>query len=251
MTKKTSASNKSRTVDKPLEIWKSADGEWEWRVLKKRSDLIWGCAVKSPGTFGSWEYGDVHAQTVTANVRTFVDLGFGPGYFADLIPVAVGTEIDVPNSSDPQKSLRPDMFPFLCDYFKEESMSFHSPNEKAEIVFFFSLLLENCPAVLEANWGIQYGGEEAGQFQFDLLVYDKPDDPLYIPFFFNTTNEMHRYEMSQLVEQEVLQFFALALQDQSLMFFDTRFVTLPDELRRDLAPVIRDSLLQSSLSKGN
>lgn len=236
-------------MDNPLEIWKSADGEWEWRVLKKRSAFIWGCAVKSPGTFGSWEYGDVHAQTVTANMRTFVDLGFGPGYFADLIPEAIGTKIEVPDPSESQKSLRPEAFPFLCDYFKEESMSFHCPNEQAKVEFFFSLLLEDCPTVLGADWGIQYGGEEKGQFQFNLLVYDRPDDPLTIPFFFTTANEMHRYEMSQLVEQDALQFFALALQDHSLMFFAARSVALPDDFRRDLAPVIRDSLLQSSVSE--
>ena len=246
MAKKTSGSNKPRTMDTPLEIWKSADGEWEWRVLEKKSDLVWECAVKSPNTFGSWEYGDVYTHTVTANERTFVDLGFGPDYFADLIPIAIGTEIDVPDPNEPQTLLRPEMFPFLCQYFKEDNMSFHCPDEQGEIMFFFNPPFEDCPTVLGSNWGIQYGGEELGQFQFDLLVYDQPDDPLTIPFFFDTTDEKHRYEMSQLVEQETLPFFALALHDQSLIFFDSLFLTLPDDLRRDLAPVIRDSLLHAS-----
>lgn len=249
MAKKTTDPNKPRTVANPLEIWKSADGEWEWRVLRKKSDSIWECAVKSPNTFGSWEYGDVYAQTVTAYERTFVDLGFGLGYFTDIIPTVIGTEIDVPDPGEPQTLLRPEMFPFLCDYFKEDNMSFHCPDDQGKIMFFFNPPLENCPIVLGSKLGIRYSGEIPGRFQFDLLVYDQPDDPLTVPFFFNTMDETHRYEMSQLVEQDTLPLFALALQGQSLIFFDSRFLTLPDDLRRDLAPLIRDSLLRASVVK--
>jgi len=97
-----------------------------------------------------------------------------------------------------------------------------------------------------SKWGFAYGEEQVGHFHFDLVVYDQPNDPLTIPFFFDTTDEEHRYEMSRLVEQETLPFFALALQGKSLIFFDSIFLTLPDDLRRDLAPVIRDSLLHTS-----
>jgi len=137
VTKKTLGSHKPRTVANPVEIWKSTDGEWEWRVLKKKSDLIWECAVKSLDTFGSWEYGDVYAQTVTANERTFVDLGLSPEYFADLIPTAIGAEIEIPDSSHSGVILPPKMFPYLCQYFTEDSMSFHCPDAKGQIVFFF------------------------------------------------------------------------------------------------------------------
>jgi len=64
---------RTRSVDDPYEIWKSADGSWEWRVLKKYSSpkqeasnpyARWYVAVKSPNTFGSWEYGDSYAKDI-------------------------------------------------------------------------------------------------------------------------------------------------------------------------------------------
>ena len=66
---------KTRKVDNPYEIWKSADGSWEWRVLKKYQSpeneaknpyARWFCAVKSPMTYGSWEYGDTYVREVTS-----------------------------------------------------------------------------------------------------------------------------------------------------------------------------------------
>lgn len=65
---------KMRKVDNPYEIWKSDRmPDWEWRVLKKyqRPDkeidnpyARWHCAVKSPYTFGSWEYGDTYVDDI-------------------------------------------------------------------------------------------------------------------------------------------------------------------------------------------
>jgi hypothetical protein len=65
--------NKERNKDKPYEIWKSPDGSWEWRVLKKwQSDdnkpyARWFCAVKSPFTFGSFDIGDVYVKDIKEN----------------------------------------------------------------------------------------------------------------------------------------------------------------------------------------
>jgi hypothetical protein len=62
---------KARPVDKPYKIFQS-DG-WEWRVLKayqtpekeKTNQYArWYCAVKSPFTFGSWEYGDTYIADI-------------------------------------------------------------------------------------------------------------------------------------------------------------------------------------------
>ena len=64
---------KTRPVDNPYEIWKAPN--WEWRVIKKyqRPDkeatnkyARWFCAVKSPMTYGSWEYGDVYIKDITS-----------------------------------------------------------------------------------------------------------------------------------------------------------------------------------------
>lgn len=71
---------KTRKVEQPYEVW-TAPG-WEWRVLKKyqADDLKpyarWFCAVKGPGTFGGYDYGDVYAAEVMgAAVRTEVEGG--------------------------------------------------------------------------------------------------------------------------------------------------------------------------------
>ena len=70
------------SVDEPYEIYKNHGSGFEWRVLKKYQTPAkeaenfakakegkynytrWFCAVKSPMTYGSWEYGDVYAQDI-------------------------------------------------------------------------------------------------------------------------------------------------------------------------------------------
>jgi len=64
--------NKERKVWEPYEIWVNLAG-WEWRVLKKwqaddnKPYARWFCAVKSPLTYGSWEYGDTYVEDVKSN----------------------------------------------------------------------------------------------------------------------------------------------------------------------------------------
>jgi hypothetical protein len=64
---------KERKVDNPYEIWKSRDGSWTWHVLKKwqaddnKPGARWMCAVKSPMTYGEWEYGDVYVKEIKEN----------------------------------------------------------------------------------------------------------------------------------------------------------------------------------------
>jgi hypothetical protein len=66
---------KTRDVENPYEVWVGSgplEG-WEWRVLKKWQTpdkecnnpyARWFCAVKSPMTYGSWEYGDTYVKDV-------------------------------------------------------------------------------------------------------------------------------------------------------------------------------------------
>jgi hypothetical protein len=65
---------KTRPVEKPYEVytdWRMPD--WEWRVLKhyqtpeKEKTNPYArvfCAVKSPMTYGSWEYGDTYIKNL-------------------------------------------------------------------------------------------------------------------------------------------------------------------------------------------
>lgn len=64
---------KTRPVEEPYEVYRSRDGTWEWRVLKKyqtpeneaRNEYArWFVAVRSPMTYGSWEYGDEYVRNV-------------------------------------------------------------------------------------------------------------------------------------------------------------------------------------------
>jgi hypothetical protein len=63
---------KTRKVDDPYFTYKL--GDWEWRVLKtyqtpdnesKNDYARWFCAVKSPYTYDSWEYGDTYISDIT------------------------------------------------------------------------------------------------------------------------------------------------------------------------------------------
>ena len=64
---------KTRKIDEPYEIWATLDKSWEWRVLKKYQSeeneaknvyARWFCAVKSPHTYGDYEYGDVYVKDI-------------------------------------------------------------------------------------------------------------------------------------------------------------------------------------------
>lgn len=62
--------NKERDKDNPYEIWKTPDGSWEWRVLKKwqidddKPFARWMVAVKSPYTYGSFDIGDEYVKNI-------------------------------------------------------------------------------------------------------------------------------------------------------------------------------------------
>lgn len=71
---------KTRKVDDPYEIWRSADGTWEWRCLKKwqvddnKPFARWMCAVKSPFTYGDWEYGDTYVVEIKQQATRVMDV---------------------------------------------------------------------------------------------------------------------------------------------------------------------------------
>jgi hypothetical protein len=72
---------KTRKVDNPYEIYRSDYlPNWEWRVLKKYQNpeneknnpyARWFCAVKSPMTYGDWEYGDVYVKDILVDVKGY------------------------------------------------------------------------------------------------------------------------------------------------------------------------------------
>ena len=75
-TRSTNPHGKTRPLDNPYTVYKR--GYWEWRVLKAYQSpekeatnpyARWFCAVKSPYTFGSWEYGDTYVSDIPGAER--------------------------------------------------------------------------------------------------------------------------------------------------------------------------------------
>ena len=73
MPKQKNTQGKTRKQNNPYEVWRSPDGTWEWKVLKKYQApdneaknpyARWFCAVKSPGTYGGYELGDVYVREI-------------------------------------------------------------------------------------------------------------------------------------------------------------------------------------------
>lgn len=65
---------KQRTIENPYEAYESFDGSWLYLVLKKHSVkenefTRWYCAVRSPFTFGRFQYGDMYASSVKQGTR--------------------------------------------------------------------------------------------------------------------------------------------------------------------------------------
>jgi len=85
MARKTNPFGKSREVNNPYATYRNSAG-WEWRVLKtyqhpdnanKNHLARWFCAVKSPFTHGTWDYGDVYVSDI---------LGDGQGRLSGFTP---------------------------------------------------------------------------------------------------------------------------------------------------------------------
>ena len=64
---------KTRPITNPYEIWRSVDGTWEWKVLKKYQKpskesenqfARWFCAVTSPFTYDSYDLVDVYVSEI-------------------------------------------------------------------------------------------------------------------------------------------------------------------------------------------
>lgn len=77
---------KTRPLANPYEVWqtpyRSKEETWEWRVLKKwqvdddKPFARWFTAVRSPMTYGGWEYGDTYVKDVKQYaVRVDTDRG--------------------------------------------------------------------------------------------------------------------------------------------------------------------------------
>jgi hypothetical protein len=64
---------KTRPVSDPYEVWRTPDGSWVWKVLKKwqvdddKPYARWFCAVSSP--YATDELGDVYVKDIKSVAR--------------------------------------------------------------------------------------------------------------------------------------------------------------------------------------
>ncbi len=70
---------KTRPIDQPYEVWRR--GDWEWRVLKKYQSpeaeeknpfARWFCGVRSPFTYGEFEFVDVYIKDIKNHAEMVV-----------------------------------------------------------------------------------------------------------------------------------------------------------------------------------
>ena len=72
--------SKTRKIENPYEVWESpawesSSNNWQYLVLKKyqvddnKPYARWFCAVKSPHTFGGYEYGDCYVSDVKLGTK--------------------------------------------------------------------------------------------------------------------------------------------------------------------------------------
>lgn len=66
---------KMRPAENPYEVWRSRDGLWEWRVLKKwqidddKPMARWFCLVITPMTGPAGDMGDCYVSEIKSNAR--------------------------------------------------------------------------------------------------------------------------------------------------------------------------------------
>lgn len=199
-----------RSIDKPYEIWQSKDANWIWKVLKKKNDgLIWHCAVQSPNTYGSWEYGDVYSNQITTNSsRIYIDPEID--MFSHFRENSYHIAMDLPQHDGDIILLNKFEYDFLHNYFQENGMSYHYPNSTGDVTFLLSIEPEQIESIVDSPKSISISPMRENRFEFYLVIKDDPDNPLLIPFIFGLDDDQHRYEMVKITEQENLNFHVLS-----------------------------------------
>lgn len=125
-------------------------------------------------------------------------------------------------------------------------MSFHTPDTYGNLVLLFSVEIDLCPIVLNSQWGFSYSKDHSNELSIQLVVYDQPDDPLNIPFVFNTQTQRHPSEMVRFIEQEILTVYILTIQSGGLCYFDARSIQIPENFKQELTTDIREMLSQTN-----
>ena len=191
----------------------------------------------------------VGTVTINDSETLGIETELSSDFFGDVRPPTCRTNIELPNPEQPRTALWPESFPLLCDYFIENGMSFHAADLHGDIVLFSSNALEECPIVLQSQWGFTCETPEPEYLHLNLVIHDVPGDPLSIPFVFNATNPQHAYEMIRLVEQEVISFNLLTVHDNNLYLFEQRKVQIPEDFREIIAMYARDALRNVQAAK--
>jgi|GEM_PF-1600867 len=235
-----------RPVEKPYETWRSIDGLWEWRVLKKtdykEGHSIWECAVKSPDTFGGWEIGSVNEYEVTQNGKMVQwDTDVDPFY--DVRPRDFINMVDIPDTILAPCPLPPDQYSFLYDYFiANEGQLLHILEPAGLLSFVMRFEVNDVPTILTSDWTSSYRVTDDDRFQLNIIIQDQPDDPLFVPFEFLPSSLEDRLEVIRLVEQTQVTFRMVSVMNNNLHFVQYRNMSLPIAYRAEMIPSIHGLL---------
>jgi hypothetical protein len=231
-----------RDRSKPYEIWKTRGGAFEWRVLKKykpdddAAGARWYCAVKTPATQDTYEYGDVDPDMVRPIARrVFMEPAVDTAQ-CGLPPVEPFLVAEYfPHLVAPGKGKPGVLSEYLSQYFTEPGMSLHGTDLTGDVKFFSWLPCGECEGAIAAGWEMRLERTGPGALRLVLAVADDPEHPLQVPFLFDCGESGHRFDLVRFLQQNLTSFYILTKTDGDLEVFGRRNMLLDSALRMEMA----------------
>lgn len=136
------------------------------------------------------------------------------------------------------KKLEPNVHLSLYEYFNAGGELLHRANSNGELELLV-LINDVEPMILaKAKLGIEIITAEDNRFSFYLLIFDRDDDPLKLPFIFELNDDIHRYRAAALCEQlEIPLYFLQSIEETIIVNFSKR-VIWPEEIRGSLRKAV-------------
>lgn len=162
-------------------------------------------------------------------------------FFGDLRPTRMGTPITLPDPGQARSWLPRERFPYLVDYFLDcGGQTFHLADAQGNLHLLFRVEQQEYQAVWDASaWALEWERSGVHRFTVTLVIYDRVDDPMRVPFIFALEHADQAHDAARLVEQRDLPIYLLVAIDGHLALFDRRLIQLPDEFRHSLGQALQ------------
>jgi hypothetical protein len=133
----------------------------------------------------------------------------------------------------------------LYDYFLSGGQLLHRTNVQGEVELFV-LLNEVEPHLVEnSRWGVEIVEASNQRFVLHMVVYDRDDDPLKLPFIFTLKNMNERYNAAAICEQQSISVYFLDLHEGELIVCFSKYISWPEQIRNNM----RNAVLHSYFSQ--